>query len=196
MSDKFRVLDGEIDLEHDDVRDSQGHRIDADYGDRAVADAHARRGRRPLGDSTLSPATTPRVSFRVPEQTRRQAKERALAEGRSASGVARWSATSQPDPRQRTSRPTRAASLVDASTHKPSTLATVTPVASVATSKQTGTTRANLRPLDPQHVGVGICAGQSQYPHLARDQLTCGSSVRVQSVWPPTGPPIMTQVPA
>ncbi len=52
MSDKFRVLDGEIDLEHDDVRDSQGHRIDADYGDRAVADAHARRGRRPLGDST------------------------------------------------------------------------------------------------------------------------------------------------
>lgn len=44
MSAKLRVLDGEVDLERDDVRDSRGRRIDADYVDRAVADVHARRG--------------------------------------------------------------------------------------------------------------------------------------------------------
>jgi predicted HicB family RNase H-like nuclease len=89
MSDEFRVLDGEIDLERDDVRDSQGRRIDADYVDRAVADVHARRGRRPLGDDTSTAGHSPQVSFRVPEQTRRRAEERARAEGRSVSEVAR-----------------------------------------------------------------------------------------------------------
>ena len=54
MTEKFRVLDGEVDLEHEDVRDSQNRRIDTDYVERAVVDVHARRGRRPLADDTLS----------------------------------------------------------------------------------------------------------------------------------------------
>lgn len=89
MSDKFRVLDDEVDLERDDVRDSRGRRIDADYVERAVADIHTRRGRRPLGAPASVGTHSPRVSFRVPEQTRRQAEERARAEGRSVSEVAR-----------------------------------------------------------------------------------------------------------
>ena len=34
MTEKFRVLDGEVDLEREDVRDSQNRRIDADYVER------------------------------------------------------------------------------------------------------------------------------------------------------------------
>lgn len=41
MSDEFRILDGEIDLERDDVRDSQG--------------------RRPLGDDTPAAGYSPQV---------------------------------------------------------------------------------------------------------------------------------------
>ncbi|MCA1671052.1 MAG: hypothetical protein LC799_02215 [Actinobacteria bacterium] len=47
MTEKFRVLDGEVDLEREDVRDSQNRRIDADYVERAVADVHSRRGPTP-----------------------------------------------------------------------------------------------------------------------------------------------------
>jgi predicted HicB family RNase H-like nuclease len=50
---------------------------------------HAHRGRRPPGDDTPVAGYSPRVSFRVPEQTRRRGKERAHAEGRSVSEVAR-----------------------------------------------------------------------------------------------------------
>jgi len=89
MSEMFRILDGEVDFERDDVRDSRGRRIDDDYVERAVADVHARRGRPPLGDDTPAAGHSPRVSFRVPEQTRRRAEERARAEGRSVSEVAR-----------------------------------------------------------------------------------------------------------
>lgn len=80
-----RILDDEVDLEQEDVRDSQGRRIDADYIDRAVTDARARRGRPSM--STESPS--PHVSFRVPDQVRRRLDERARAEGRSASDIAR-----------------------------------------------------------------------------------------------------------
>lgn len=89
MSDTFRVLDSDVDLERDDVRDSRGRRIDADYVERAVDDVHTRRGRRPLGDDTPATGHSPRVSFRVPEQTRRRAEERARTEGRSVSEIAR-----------------------------------------------------------------------------------------------------------
>lgn len=89
MSKAFRVLDGEVDLERDDVLDSRGRRIDDDYVERAVADVHARQGRRPLGDDTPAAGHSPRMSFRVPEQTRRRAEERARTEDRSLSEVAR-----------------------------------------------------------------------------------------------------------
>ncbi|MCA1676786.1 MAG: ribbon-helix-helix protein, CopG family [Actinobacteria bacterium] len=56
---------------------------------RAVADVHAHRARPPWGDDTPAAGHSPRVSFRVPEQTRRRAEERARAEGRSVSEVAR-----------------------------------------------------------------------------------------------------------
>ncbi|MBA2694726.1 MAG: ribbon-helix-helix protein, CopG family [Actinobacteria bacterium] len=42
-----------------------------------------------MGDDTPAAGHSPRVSFRVPEQTRRRAEERARAEGRSVSEVAR-----------------------------------------------------------------------------------------------------------
>ncbi|HEU0128216.1 MAG TPA: hypothetical protein VFQ48_06390 [Pseudonocardiaceae bacterium] len=87
MTKKFRVLDDEVDLEREDVRDSQARRVDADYVQRAVADVHARRGRRPLTDAPVG-EHSPQVSFRVPEQTRRRAEERARAEGRSVSDLA------------------------------------------------------------------------------------------------------------
>ena len=89
MTEKFHVLDGEVDLEREDVRDSQNRRIDTDYVERAVTDVYARRGRRPLTDDAPAGEHSPRVSFRVPEQTRRRAEERARAEGRSVSDLAR-----------------------------------------------------------------------------------------------------------
>lgn len=64
-------------------------RVDAEYVERAVADVQARRGRRPLTDDTPAGEHSPRVSFRVPEQTRRRAEERARTEGRSVSDLAR-----------------------------------------------------------------------------------------------------------
>lgn len=42
MTEKFRVLDGEVDLEREDVRDSQNHRVGAEYVERAIADVQAR----------------------------------------------------------------------------------------------------------------------------------------------------------
>lgn len=82
------ILDEEIDLERDVVRDSRGRRIDADYVDRAVGDVHARRGRPSLSERATG-EPSPHVSFRVPEQTRRRLDERARAEGRPASEIAR-----------------------------------------------------------------------------------------------------------
>jgi Ribbon-helix-helix protein, copG family len=73
MSEQPHILDGEVDLDHEDVRDSRGRRIDADYIERAVADE---------GPSA-------QVSFRIPEQIRRQLDEQARTEGRSASEIVR-----------------------------------------------------------------------------------------------------------
>ncbi|MHA6619258.1 ribbon-helix-helix protein, CopG family [Pseudonocardia sp. DLS-67] len=82
------ILDEELDLEREVVRDSQGRRIDAAYVDRAVADVRAHRGRPSLSEQG-NREPSPHVSFRVPEQTRRRLDERARAEGRSASEIAR-----------------------------------------------------------------------------------------------------------
>jgi hypothetical protein len=82
------ILDEEVDLDREDVRDSRGRRIDADYVERAVADVRARRGRPSLSEEATG-APSPHVSFRVPEQTRRRLDELARAEGRPASEIAR-----------------------------------------------------------------------------------------------------------
>lgn len=81
----------DVDLDVDDVRDSRGRRITADYVAAAVADVHVRqrRGRPSLTGDSGAGEHSPQVSFRVPEQTRRLAEERARAEGRTVSELAR-----------------------------------------------------------------------------------------------------------
>lgn len=90
MTEEFQV-GPDVDLDVEDVRDSQGRRISAEYVEAAVADVHqrARRGRPALAEDAATGEHSPRVSFRVPEQTRRSAEQRAQAEGRSVSELAR-----------------------------------------------------------------------------------------------------------
>ncbi len=87
MSQRHQV-GPDVDLDAEDVRDRQGRRITTEYAERASEEALqvARPGRPPLGATGQA---SPRVSFRVPEQTRRRAEHRARAEGRSVSDVAR-----------------------------------------------------------------------------------------------------------
>jgi hypothetical protein len=82
------ILDQEVDLDREDVRDSRGRRLDTDYVERAVADVRSRRGRPSLSEEATG-EPSPHVSFRVPEQTRRRLDEVARAEGRPASEIAR-----------------------------------------------------------------------------------------------------------
>ncbi|WP_158228067.1 ribbon-helix-helix protein, CopG family [Pseudonocardia sp. MH-G8] len=82
------ILDQEVDLDREDVRDSRGRRLDTDYVERAVADVRSRRGRPSLSEGATG-EPSPHVSFRVPEQTRRRLDEVARAEGRPASEIAR-----------------------------------------------------------------------------------------------------------
>lgn len=81
-------VEPDVDLDAEDVRDRQGRRITTEYAERAAEEAlqFARPGRPPLGTTGHA---SPRVSFRIPEQTRRRAEERARSEGRSVSQVAR-----------------------------------------------------------------------------------------------------------
>lgn len=78
----------DVDLAVEDVRDRQGRRITDEYAEQAAEEALrlARPGRPSLGTPGRH---SPRVSFRVPEQTRRRAEERAIEEGRSVSEIAR-----------------------------------------------------------------------------------------------------------
>lgn len=78
----------DVDLDVEDVRDRQGRRVTAAYAEQAAAEALrlARPGRPALGAVGQH---SPRVSFRVPEQVRRQAEQRAAVEGRSVSEIAR-----------------------------------------------------------------------------------------------------------
>jgi hypothetical protein len=47
---------------------------------------------------------------------------------------------------------------------------------------------SNLRPLDPQDVGVGVFAGQRGRWRRVCEQSTCGLFTSVQDVWSPNGP--------
>lgn len=87
MSQRHQV-GSDVDLDAEDVRDRQDRRVTTEYALHAAEEALqiARPGRPPLG--AIGQAS-PRVSFRVPEQTRRRAEQRARVEGRSVSEVAR-----------------------------------------------------------------------------------------------------------
>jgi hypothetical protein len=87
MNDEHAV-GPDVDLEAEEIRDRQGRRVTDEYAERAAAEALriARPGRPALGTVGQH---SPRVSFRVPEQVRRQAERRAAAEGRSVSEIAR-----------------------------------------------------------------------------------------------------------
>ena len=86
MSQRHQV-GPDVDLDAEDVRDRQGRRITTEYAERASEEALqvARPGHPPLGATGQA---SPRVSFRVPEQTRRRAEHRTRAEGRPVSEVA------------------------------------------------------------------------------------------------------------
>jgi hypothetical protein len=87
MNDEHAV-GPDVDLQAEEIRDRQGRRVTDEYAERAAAEALriARPGRPALGTVGQH---SPRVSFRVPEQVRRQAEQRAAAEGRSVSEIAR-----------------------------------------------------------------------------------------------------------
>ncbi|TCK25220.1 ribbon-helix-helix protein, CopG family [Pseudonocardia endophytica] len=78
----------DVDLDTEEVRDRQGRRVTEAYAEQAAAEALrlVRPGRPALGEVGRH---SPRVSFRVPEQVRRQAEQRAVTEGRSVSEIAR-----------------------------------------------------------------------------------------------------------
>lgn len=77
----------DVDLAAEDVRDRQGRRVTDEYAEQAAEEAlQLVRGRPSL---TGAGQQSPRVSFRVPEQTRRRAERRAAEEGRSVSEIAR-----------------------------------------------------------------------------------------------------------
>ena len=78
----------DVDLERENIRDSKGNRVTADYVDRAVDEVHAKLGRgRP---SLTEPGRhSPHISFRVSEETRARAEELALSRGVSVSTLAR-----------------------------------------------------------------------------------------------------------
>lgn len=81
-------LGPEVDLEIEDVRDSQGRRIGAAYVERAVADARTRLGRgRP--SLTGEAQHSPQVTFRLSPELRAKAEERAAREGKRVSQIAR-----------------------------------------------------------------------------------------------------------
>ena len=84
---KHQVLP-DVDLEIDDVRDSQGGRITEEYAQAATAQAIASVGRgRP--SLTGTKATSPQVTFRVTPELRARAAAEAERQGRRISDVAR-----------------------------------------------------------------------------------------------------------
>ncbi len=87
MTDRHKV-GPDVDLGVEDVRDRQGRRVTTEYAERAAEEALrlARPGRPALGAVGQH---SPRVSFRVPEQIRRRAEQRAAEEGRSVSDILR-----------------------------------------------------------------------------------------------------------
>lgn len=83
----YRVPPGpDVDLQHEDVRDSKGARIDADYVERAVEDVHRVVGRPSL---TAPGRRSPQIAVRLPEAIRAAVAARAEREGKSVSELAR-----------------------------------------------------------------------------------------------------------
>lgn len=80
-------LGEDIDLDVEDVRLKNGTRLTNKRAEQIAEDVLRRRRGRPslTGDAQ----TSPRVSFRIPEQLRRIADERARREGRTVSDLAR-----------------------------------------------------------------------------------------------------------
>lgn len=77
----------DIDLETEDVRDSQGRRITQAYVEGAVADAHRQvRGRPSL---TAPGRRSPQIAFRVPAELQADAERLAAQRGTTVSQLAR-----------------------------------------------------------------------------------------------------------
>ena len=87
MTDRHEI-GPDVDLAVEDLRDRLGRRVTNEYAERAAEEALrlSRPGRPALG---AVGEHSPRVSFRVPEQIRRRAEQRAAQEGRSVSELAR-----------------------------------------------------------------------------------------------------------
>ncbi|MGH3502357.1 MAG: ribbon-helix-helix protein, CopG family [Nocardioidaceae bacterium] len=86
---KYKLEPGsDVDLETEDVRDSEGRRITQEYVDKAVADVHEHvaRGRPSL---TGRGKHSPQVSFRVPTGLREGAERLAAERGETISQLAR-----------------------------------------------------------------------------------------------------------
>jgi hypothetical protein len=88
MSRKYtHELGPDIDLEAEDIHDSQGRRITQQYVDGAVADAHRQvRGRPSL---TGPGQRSPQIAFRVPEGLQATAERIAAQRGETLSELAR-----------------------------------------------------------------------------------------------------------
>jgi len=88
MSKHTVASDPDVDLEHDDARDSHGRRVTPEYAERAAEDAirKASPGRPAL---SAGHAESPRVSARVPSYLEEMLNERAGREGKRPSEVIR-----------------------------------------------------------------------------------------------------------
>jgi hypothetical protein len=78
----------DIDLDQEEVRDRAGRRI-TERRAREIAEDTLEQARRGRPSLTGESDTSPRVSFRVPEQLRIRVERQARQEGRSVSEVAR-----------------------------------------------------------------------------------------------------------
>jgi len=98
MGEPQYIYGADIDLDHEDVRDSHGNRVTSDYVEKALddvldenipvhpAEVTTRPGRPSL---TGGSAHSPQVTFRLPEQLHREAVDAAEREGTTVSALAR-----------------------------------------------------------------------------------------------------------
>jgi hypothetical protein len=78
----------DVDLDQEDVRDSQNRRITEEYAEQAATEAleTARRGRPSLSGGRVH---SPQVTFRLSRETEARAREAAKREGKTVSQLAR-----------------------------------------------------------------------------------------------------------
>lgn len=81
----------DVDLETEDIRDGNGERIDDAYVEQVIQRVGAQIASREAGRPSLSAdgEVSPQVSFRMPRTMRAKAKQRADAEGKTISALAR-----------------------------------------------------------------------------------------------------------